>query len=167
MGKWKGHRNNCWALYLLPHLIFKTAQWGWEKVFWFYRRENRAEATWSEVKSPSHVRLFVTPWTIAYQAAPSMGFPRQEYWSGLPLSSPILAYSEPFFFFMKSQYAWLPVQMTTAERRVKLGVIRQHFSNLSDQHPFHNNKKNCSTFFTNLKWNWYVTYCTNIQKRTI
>ena len=69
-----------------------------------------------------------------------MGFPRQEYWSGLPLSSPILAYSEPFFFLMKSQYAWLPVQMTTAERRVKLGVIRQHFSNLSDQRPFHNNK---------------------------
>ena len=93
-----------------------------------------------KVKSLSHVRLFVTLWTVAYQAAPSMGFPRQEYWSGLPLSSPILAYSEPFFFLMKSQYAWLPVQMTTAERRVKLGVIRQHFSNLSDQRPFHNNK---------------------------
>ena len=39
-------------------------------------------------KSLSHVRLFVTPWTVAYQAPPSMGFFRQEYWSGLPLSSP-------------------------------------------------------------------------------
>ena len=32
----------------------------------------------------SHVWLFVTPWTVAHQASLSMGFPRQEYWSGLP-----------------------------------------------------------------------------------
>ena len=37
-----------------------------------------------KVKSLSHVRLLVTPWTAAYQAPPSMGFSRQEYWSGLP-----------------------------------------------------------------------------------
>ena len=36
-----------------------------------------------KVKFLSRVRLFVTPWTIAYQASPSMGFSRQEYWSGL------------------------------------------------------------------------------------
>ena len=41
-----------------------------------------------KVKSFSHVQLFVTPWTVAYQAPPSMGFSRQEYWSGLPLPSP-------------------------------------------------------------------------------
>ena len=41
-----------------------------------------------KVKSFSHVRLFATPWTVAYQAPPSMGFSRQEYWSGLPLPSP-------------------------------------------------------------------------------
>ena len=35
-----------------------------------------------------HVRLFVTPWTVAYQAPPSMEFSRQEYWSGLPFPSP-------------------------------------------------------------------------------
>ena len=33
----------------------------------------------------SHIRLLVTPWTAAYQAPPSMGFSRQEYWSGVPL----------------------------------------------------------------------------------
>ena len=33
----------------------------------------------------SHVQFFVTPWTVAHQAPLSMGFPRQEYWSGLPL----------------------------------------------------------------------------------
>ena len=36
-------------------------------------------------KSLSHVRLCATPWTAAYQALPSMGFSRQEYWSGVPL----------------------------------------------------------------------------------
>ena len=41
-----------------------------------------------KVKSLSHVQLFATPWTVAYQAPPSMGFSRQEYWSGLPLPSP-------------------------------------------------------------------------------
>ena len=40
------------------------------------------------VKSLSHVRLFVTPWTVAYQAPPFMGFSRQECWSGLPFPSP-------------------------------------------------------------------------------
>ena len=40
------------------------------------------------VESLSHVRLFATPWTVAYQAPPSMRFSRQEYWSGLPFPSP-------------------------------------------------------------------------------
>ena len=40
------------------------------------------------MKSLSRVRLFATPWTVAYQAPPSMGFSRQEYWSGLPFHSP-------------------------------------------------------------------------------
>ena len=40
------------------------------------------------VKSLSHAQLLVTPWTVAYQAPPSMGFSRQEYWSGLPFPSP-------------------------------------------------------------------------------
>ena len=35
-----------------------------------------------------HVQLFVTPWTVVHQAPPSMGFSRQEYWSGLPFPSP-------------------------------------------------------------------------------
>ena len=50
------------------------------------REQCRAMAKW--VKSLSHIRLFATPWTIAYQVPPSMGFSRQEYWSGLPFPSP-------------------------------------------------------------------------------
>ena len=41
-----------------------------------------------KVKLLSHVQLFATPWTVAYQAPPSMGFSRQEYWSGVPFPSP-------------------------------------------------------------------------------
>ena len=41
-----------------------------------------------KVKSLSGVWLFVTPWTVAYQASLSMGFSRKEYWSGLPFPSP-------------------------------------------------------------------------------
>ena len=52
--------------------------------------------SWTQLKrlsssgssSSSHVWLFVTPWTEAYQASLSMGFSRQEYWSGLPFPSP-------------------------------------------------------------------------------
>ena len=41
-----------------------------------------------KVKSLSRLRLLATPWTAAYQAPPSMGFSRREYWSGVPLPSP-------------------------------------------------------------------------------
>ena len=41
-----------------------------------------------KVKSLSHVGLFATPWTVAYNAYQSIGFSRQEYWSGLPFPSP-------------------------------------------------------------------------------
>ena len=41
-----------------------------------------------KVKSLSRVQLFATLWTVAHQAPPSMGFSRQEHWSGLPFPSP-------------------------------------------------------------------------------
>ena len=49
-------------------------------------RLNRKER--KKVKLLSHVRLFATPWTVAYQAPQTMEFSRQEYWSGLPFPSP-------------------------------------------------------------------------------
>ena len=49
-----------------------------------------------KVKSLSRVRLLATPWTAAYQASPSMGFSRQEYWSEVPLPSP-----------RRSNYLWI------------------------------------------------------------
>ena len=53
--------------------IFFSSAWNW-KV---------------KVKSLSRLRLLSTPWTAAYQAPPSMGFSKQEYWSGVPLPSPM------------------------------------------------------------------------------
>ena len=41
-----------------------------------------------KIRSLSRVQLFVTPWTVAYQDPPSMGFSRQEYWSGVSFPSP-------------------------------------------------------------------------------
>ena len=60
-------------------------------------------STWKwkvKVKSPSHVRLLATPWTAAYRAPPSMGFSRQEYWSGVPLSSPHFVPGLPFIDYL-------------------------------------------------------------------
>ena len=59
-----------------------------------YLRSNPSSATYHvtlvkvKVKSLSRIRVFATPWTLAYQAPPSMGFSRQEYWSGVPFPSP-------------------------------------------------------------------------------
>ena len=47
-----------------------------------------------KVKSLSCVQVLATPWTTTYQAPPSMGFSRQEYWSGVPLPSPDRPVSE-------------------------------------------------------------------------
>ena len=48
-----------------------------------------------KVKLLSRVRLLVTPWTAAYQAPPSMGFTRQDHWSGVPLPSPRVGLANP------------------------------------------------------------------------
>ena len=59
-----------------------TSHSSWNRAVSFFRTEE------VKVKSLSHVRLFVTPWTIAYQVPPYMGFSRQEYSSELPFPSP-------------------------------------------------------------------------------
>ena len=50
--------------------------------------KNSSKHKSQKVKLLSRVRLFATPWTVAHQAPPSMGFSRQEYWSGMPFPSP-------------------------------------------------------------------------------
>ena len=80
-----------------------------------------------KVKSLSRVRLPATPWTAAYQALPSMGFSRQEYWSGVPLPSPMtrLANSKGRIWSQLSLYFRL---MTTPSKTQDPGVRRPPFS---------------------------------------
>ena len=56
---------------------------------WAAISSSNAEKWKVKVKSLSRVRLSATPWTAAYQAPPPMGFSRQDYWSGVPLPSPV------------------------------------------------------------------------------
>ena len=62
------------------------------------------------VKSLSHVQLFVTPWTAAHQAPLSMGFSKQEYWSGVPLPSP-----KGWYFNIMSVKWWHNMCITSVE----------------------------------------------------
>ena len=66
---------NSWKF--MVHILLKPGLENFETYF---------ASMW--VKSLSHVWLFVTPWMVAYQAPLSIGFSRQEYWSGLPFPSP-------------------------------------------------------------------------------
>ena len=77
-----------------------------------------------KVKLLSCVRLLATPWTVAYQAPPSMGFSRQEYWSGVPLPSPEKAYLETNEIMM-IQNLW---DVTKAVLRRKYIVIKSYLS---------------------------------------
>ena len=72
---------NFWRF--LTELLFKSLLWNC--FIWFDLSEIK-----NKVKLLSRVRLFATPWTVAYQVPLSMGFSRQEYWSGLPFPSPAL-----------------------------------------------------------------------------
>ena len=62
-----------------------------------------------KVKSLSHVRLLVTPWTAAHQAPPSMGFSRQESWSGVPLPSPPTSHTLSQFLLPNISQVFFPI----------------------------------------------------------
>ena len=86
-----------------------------------------------KVESLSHVWLLATPWTAAYQAPLSMGFPRQEYWSGLPLPSLTKQEIEMNLIYTKS---WMNLQRITMNAKYSQKVIHrmipfmQHFWNI-------------------------------------
>ena len=75
---------NCFPRGTLSSCLIIGLLWGQRKSvqFWNYSKVRK------RASMLSHVRLFVTPWSVARQAPLSMGFPRQEYWSGLPFPPP-------------------------------------------------------------------------------
>ena len=72
-----------------------------------------------KVKSLSRVRLLAIPWTATHQAPPSMGFSRQEYWSGVPLPSPITNLDS----ILKSRDVTLPTKVRLVKAMVFPVVI--------------------------------------------
>ena len=87
-----------------------------------------------KVKSPSRVWLLVTPWTAPYQAPPSIGFSRQEYWSGVPFPSPkivptlkenMVYSSGPQPFWQRDQFPWTTFPWTGSWD--DLGLIQVHY----------------------------------------
>ena len=91
-----------WRSERLPTLVFCPGEFHGLSSLWGHKQSDTTEwvslsLSWHilkifleyvilkvKVKSLSRVWLFATPWTVAHQAPPSMGFSRQEYWSGLP-----------------------------------------------------------------------------------
>ena len=71
-----------------PHLQCFMLDELWTKHYTYIIFFNIIDGERKKVKSLSRVRLFATPWTVAYQAPLSMGSSRQVYWSGVPLPSP-------------------------------------------------------------------------------
>ena len=69
----------------VPHQMLHN----WGQGLWVIEHISLLHNAWDIVLSCfSRVRLFATPWTVAHQASLSVGFSRQEYWSGLPFPSP-------------------------------------------------------------------------------
>ena len=78
--------------------IFQARTLGWVAIYF--------SSAWKwkvKVKLLSRVRIFATPWIVTYQASPSIGFSRQEYWSGVPLSSPNMLSKVVITFLRRSK----------------------------------------------------------------
>ena len=91
--------------------------------------------TWKwkvKVKSLSHVRLLVNPWTAAYQALPYMGFSKQEYWSRMPLPSPTSTWTH---YKLLKQASYL----TTPERSINIFINTECFRYINWMSAFENN----------------------------
>ena len=82
-----------------------------------------------KVKLLSRVRLLVTPWTAAYQAPPSMGFSRQEYWSGVPLPSPTWSrgYNKDFLLNDMRTSGMKEIILLTGLERVEAGEAQKRW----------------------------------------
>ena len=90
-----------------------------------------------KVKSLSRVRPLATTWTAAHQAPPSMGFSRQEYWSGLPFPSPSECFNDPQILLKGQPYPLFGVKFVFKSAYIDLskaavnGGMKQDLNSLS------------------------------------
>ena len=87
----------------------------------------------SEMKSLSRVRLFATPWTVAHQAPLSMGFSRQEYWSGLPFPSPNNTENKQIAYPQNKEYAEIANVICGSQTWLYIRIISADFNNVLAQ----------------------------------
>ena len=127
-----------------------------------------------KVKSLSRIQLFTTPWTAAHQAPPSMGFSRQEYWSGVPSPSPFnylkviipkihAAFPLVFYNCIYSLKKYLPREILTSIRKYTIVVLY----NTQFAIPTHNiwPKVGCQTIFR--EWmNRWIDACQPLKTLT-
>ena len=93
-GRCSGERHFIWKNYIIQNWLAKSKTYSGNPshflkrklMFWCYLTCSLFKK--KKVKLLSHVWLFSTPWTVAYQAPPSTGFSRQDHWSGVPSPSP-------------------------------------------------------------------------------
>ena len=87
--------------------------------------------------SLSHVWLFENPWTVAYQAPPSMGFSRQEYWSGLPFPSlgdlQGIKPRSPAFTIWATREAPIEILTKVKMEIIKMGILQFSLNYLNDR----------------------------------
>ena len=119
-----------------------------------------------KVKSLRRVRLPATPWTTAYQAPPSMGFSRQEYWSGVPLPSPLLFWLplNSFFgiyHFQKSRELKKVWKFFVLEKSLAMCLLLK--KKKKSPHPFFLRHNLHVMKCTNLKWTVGRTFCLYIS----
>ena len=92
-----------------------------------------------KVKLLSRVRLFATPWTTSYQAPPSMGFSRQEYWSGVPLPSPtkfLLSHKWKRFFKRNKQNHPYNISLSREAEALHYILLHEIFTSWQQALPF-------------------------------
>ena len=104
---WGGQSIGVSALASVPPM--NTQDWSpSEWTGWISLQSKGLSRVFSNTTVQKHVRLFATPWTVAYQASPSVGFSRQEYWSGVPSPSPKLfpSFCQTPSYFSVPQRDW-------------------------------------------------------------
>ena len=96
-----------WVLSLFVQLLYCS---GFPIAFYFLAdKRKRCVCLWVCMLSCC-LRLFATPWTAAHQGLPSMGFARQEHWSGLPFPSPYIhTYTHTHIYIHTHTYIYIPI----------------------------------------------------------
>ena len=97
------------------------------------------------MKSLSHVQLFPIPRTVAYQAPPSMGFSRQEYWSGLPLPSPDIVVAAAAAAKSLQSCPTLYDPIDSRQTQIHESLVSFSFSSVAQSCPTLCDPMNCST----------------------